>query len=247
MTRRLALALLLLGAVGCGAEIGGDVSASGGALLLTEQEPGHVAGRFSRQGVTVVFDATSGAAGTRLALQAADGRALLVSESRDGRASLEVLGRPVTGEAMGGGDAMALAQLMELPEARQLPWLSYELGALGLTGRAAPAAFALHALGQSVAQAAGIDLPPLLERMSVAYELEAQARGCRDLRGDPNRDGCFGMCGRGCGCWSWVCGDCCTHPGCAAHDRDCRSCGLRNPAACARCASFASFWTGGRC
>ena len=41
----------------------------------------------------------------------------------------------------------------------------------------------------------------------------------------PNRDnGCFGMCGAGCDCWSWICGDCCYHDFCADHDALLRSC-----------------------
>ena len=35
-------------------------------------------------------------------------------------------------------------------------------------------------------------------------------------------DQCYGMCGYGCDCWSWVCGDCCYHYGCAVHDSWCR-------------------------
>jgi hypothetical protein len=30
------------------------------------------------------------------------------------------------------------------------------------------------------------------------------------------------MCGPDCSCWSWVCGDCCYHYGCAVHDDWCR-------------------------
>jgi hypothetical protein len=43
----------------------------------------------------------------------------------------------------------------------------------------------------------------------------------------PNRDnGCFGMCGPGCNnpCWWWICGDCCYHDFCAAHDTALRAC-----------------------
>ena len=32
---------------------------------------------------------------------------------------------------------------------------------------------------------------------------------------------CFGMCGRGCSCWSIVCGDCCVHQYCLTHDECC--------------------------
>lgn len=49
---------------------------------------------------------------------------------------------------------------------------------------------------------------------------------CRDLRSDPCDNDCLGMCGPGCSCWSWVCGDCCYHSGCNAHDRACRSCSI---------------------
>jgi len=32
---------------------------------------------------------------------------------------------------------------------------------------------------------------------------------------------CFGMCGPGCTCWSWVCGDCSCWLGCYEHDTYC--------------------------
>ena len=32
---------------------------------------------------------------------------------------------------------------------------------------------------------------------------------------------CFGMCGRDCTCWSFVCGDCCLHTYCETHDECC--------------------------
>jgi hypothetical protein len=35
---------------------------------------------------------------------------------------------------------------------------------------------------------------------------------------------CLGLCGDGCNCWKWVCGDCCYHKGCLNHDLDCRTC-----------------------
>ena len=35
-------------------------------------------------------------------------------------------------------------------------------------------------------------------------------------------DNCFGMCGRICSCWGFVCGDCCYHHGCLIHDICCR-------------------------
>ena len=33
---------------------------------------------------------------------------------------------------------------------------------------------------------------------------------------------CLSLCGYGCHCWKWVCGDCCYHLGCFGHDVCCR-------------------------
>lgn len=35
-------------------------------------------------------------------------------------------------------------------------------------------------------------------------------------------DECLSLCGYGCHCWKWVCGDCCYHLGCYGHDVCCR-------------------------
>jgi len=45
---------------------------------------------------------------------------------------------------------------------------------------------------------------------------------CLDLRSDPRDDECLGMCGPGCACWSFVCGDCCYNKLCLEHDKCCR-------------------------
>ena len=37
----------------------------------------------------------------------------------------------------------------------------------------------------------------------------------------PKANTCRGMCGLGCWCWSWFCGDCCLHRGCYEHDICC--------------------------
>jgi len=50
------------------------------------------------------------------------------------------------------------------------------------------------------------------------------------LESDPNGDECDGMCGYGCNCWSFVCGDCCSHRLCADHDSCCRRLGTASSA-----------------
>jgi hypothetical protein len=59
----------------------------------------------------------------------------------------------------------------------------------------------------------------------------------QDLQSDPCHNQCYGMCGSECSCWSWVCGDCNYHSGCAAHDDWCRSCSWYAPWNCALCYS----------
>lgn len=54
-------------------------------------------------------------------------------------------------------------------------------------------------------------------------KLFGKKRGsCVDLRTDPNRNNCLGMCGPKCWCWKVVCDDCCFHQGCFEHDKCCR-------------------------
>ena len=45
---------------------------------------------------------------------------------------------------------------------------------------------------------------------------------CLDLRSNPHDDECLGMCGPGCTCWSFVCGNCCYNKLCLEHDKCCR-------------------------
>ncbi len=111
------------------------------------------------------------------------------------------------------GDMAVLDEMIQLPEVRELPWLSRSLGALGYTGNNFPAALAMHSMARESANALGIELPPLA--------VEPSAEG--DFCGQPTANDCYGMCGYGCSCWSWVCGDCCYHGGCAKHDSWCRN------------------------
>ena len=50
---------------------------------------------------------------------------------------------------------------------------------------------------------------------------EDNHNSCQDLRSDPNNNDCLGMCGPGCTCWSWVCGNCCRNQFCYEHDLCC--------------------------
>jgi hypothetical protein len=111
------------------------------------------------------------------------------------------------------GDTHALDAMLQLPEVAQLPALSRALGVRGITGSDFPASLALHKAAKQSAQALGIDV----EKLDTAQSLNGYCTAY------PNSgDSCYGMCGSGCSCWSWVCGDCCYHYGCAVHDSWCR-------------------------
>jgi hypothetical protein len=108
------------------------------------------------------------------------------------------------------GDRNVLDAMLQLPELQVLPWLSRSLGVAGITGQTHPASMALHKTAQQSAKALDVNLPAL-ESAAVPY--------CSR----PTANECYGMCGNGCSCWSWVCGDCCYHSGCAKHDSWCRN------------------------
>lgn len=52
---------------------------------------------------------------------------------------------------------------------------------------------------------------------------------------------CVSACGPSCTCWPALCGDCCSHPGCQAHDVFCRSSGPINFAKCM--AGYGCLWS----
>lgn len=110
------------------------------------------------------------------------------------------------------GSMDVLGDMLKLPEVAQFPVLSRALGARGITGNDYPASLALHKVAQQSAQALSVNVPKLETPASEGY--------CQAYPNESND--CYGMCGPGCSCWSWVCGDCCYHYGCAVHDSWCR-------------------------
>jgi hypothetical protein len=152
------------------------------------------------------------------------------------------------------GDTTAIAELARTPEYALLPELSYQLGMLGITGRAYPPSLLLHAIALGAAERLGIEpnQPEVFYRYELPAELDAagvdllqtfwpdpcdppaaevpgteRPATCPDTcEAFPNRDkNCYGMCGPGCDrCWPWVCGDCCYHAFCAVHDELARAC-----------------------
>jgi hypothetical protein len=167
------------------------------------------------------------------------------------------------------GDVRAAADLRRRPEYGLLPELSRELGTRGLDGRSHPVILVLHRIAMQVA--AGTPEMAIENAETVLASL-APGSGCypiscpnggqvclgtscygagnnycptafgADLRSDPCHNQCYGMCGPGCTCWEWACGDCSYHSSCAEHDDWCRSCSWGTPWDCALCDSPAAVW-----
>lgn len=101
---------------------------------------------------------------------------------------------------------------------------------------------AAYTLGKEL-KLCGQDYPSILPLYLVANMLEKVQIGSRSVKNmcisktssTPVRedscfdecppcpdDDCLSLCGYGCNCWKWVCGDCCYHLGCYGHDICCR-------------------------
>jgi len=231
---------LALTLAACDTHIGEPIAfehAAVDGLTLFEAAPQRVVGEFRSEGNTLAFEASRVKDAITLRLTGNDGRPLVSVDTLGSEYVLAYLGtrlvmradRDALAAAASSDDPEAqlegieidgeisvLDEMLQLPELAQLPWLSRALGEQGLTGYEYPATLALHRMARKTADGLGIEVPGL------ANETEAVSK-CQDLRSDPYGNGCYGMCGSGCGCWGWVCGDCCYHNGCAWHDYWCRT------------------------
>jgi hypothetical protein len=211
-----------------------DIEADG-ELELTSAEPGHVAGQYAREGIVVRFDSVVNGGGMKLQLRTADGAPLLMSNAENGTYDVQVLGDRLrltgsfeVGEAPEDepkvqGDLEATEAIVETPEYKALPYLSRALGARGLGGQSHPASMPLHQLAMASARHNKVSFgaPKAEPSETAAGAPEDSSYQCLDQRGDPCQDDCFGMCGPGCTCWTWVCGTCCIWKSCYTHDKAC--------------------------
>lgn len=67
---------------------------------------------------------------------------------------------------------------------------------------------------------ANVQTPAELTSLQHDHHSTKQKR-CDEMTSDPNGDDCLGLCGAGCKCWKFVCGDCCFNQGCYEHDLCC--------------------------
>ena len=137
----------------------------------------------------------------------------------------------------------AIEDLAIRSEASSIVEAAKALGNAGVMGTESPAAQQFYVLAMRLTK-----IKDMMQRGAVAtsdgtlpthhsfqgmhsmYAYEQQT--CRECttgscpyRGDQSND-CFGMCGRECSCWWWLCGDCCVHQGCLQHDDCCERYGF---------------------
>lgn len=229
----------------------------GESLELTSREPHHISGTFVHREVIVRFDSMREENHIELKLSdrekreiyaaSSDGKTYSISfyagmaratgsvpsPAEERRKHPAALARPAVA-----GDESAVRAFGESAEYRTLPFLSRALAVNGIFGTTHAASLYLHGLGLSSAQINKINIG-IEDRITVQKK-----KRCQDQSSDPCHNDCFGMCGNGCSCWKWVCGDCCIHVGCLTHDVTCRLCDcgfLSHIADCVLCYTAISF------
>ena len=112
----------------------------------------------------------------------------------------------------------AMRDLINMEEAGLLEEAAEAIGKRGINGKDTPAAmpFFIFALRVTQFQTEG-DNGVFISNTTSRVERDDCSNTCPPC---PNNN-CFGMCGKGCSCWDWVCGDCCWHVGCYYHDKCC--------------------------
>ena len=114
-----------------------------------------------------------------------------------------------------------MLKLLSLQESDLLEEAADAVGKKGLNGRNTPAALPFFVLALRITQ---------LAKDSNYDNITITQRYKRSCRGPPTRlnDECIGLCGKGCRCWRWLCGDCCWHRGCYDHDLCCKKSWLQH-------------------
>lgn len=116
----------------------------------------------------------------------------------------------------------AIKNLLLQPEVNLIKPAAFALGAQEITGRVFPsilpfylAALRLQKIKNEYGMKPGnasLHVPHLLRDDDDCFE---ECPPCPDYE-------CLGLCGYGCFCWQFICGDCCYHLGCHEHDLCCR-------------------------
>ena len=122
--------------------------------------------------------------------------------------------------------------LVEHPAARLFEPAARALGEdFGIIGKNEPSIMAFYTAAMKLSEtynknrraviAAARTINPWEEYFNRRVNVQAYPNCTLDTCPPCMEDQCIGLCGKGCSCWSFVCGDCCYHEGCKDHDLCC--------------------------
>jgi len=167
----------------------------GDGLTLSIAEPDLIVGQYAEGPLTLFFESEE----NRLVLKDTHGDVIVFVDHTVGNATITTAyGNNVEG-------------LLQTPEFQLLINVSFALSEAGITGNVYPAAMLLFVPAMKLAEA-NPNLPIPKSKRAACTTLDSSNDGSDD---------CLGLCGPGCTCWEFVCGDCCWHNGCFCHDNCC--------------------------
>ena len=116
----------------------------------------------------------------------------------------------------------AVKSLLELHESNLIKEASFALGKKGITGTQYPCVlvFFKFALALEEVKHSEWNKNMMIKKQWPTYSNSSD--DCLEECPPCPDDACLGMCGFGCLCWKFICGDCCYHLGCYGHDMCCR-------------------------
>jgi len=245
--KAICIAILVLGC-GDGPETLSHTTSATANPNITSRTSTSIAGTYlGPNGVEIGFSATAYPAAT-VRINKSDLKTEVVSFTlkSDGSKKVSIYGgreiitipagasSPDTENLIYSGDQNQLSAMLTSQWGAIIPNLAADLDKNdGLNGSTHAAALQLGLVAAFVSGSTG-NAPSYANSTS-----NVAANECIDLRYfNGNTNNCCGMCGFGCSCWKWVCGDCCCHDGCVTHDVACRSCSPSHPIYCLRWATF---------
>ena len=108
----------------------------------------------------------------------------------------------------------SLLNILSYPETALMQNAAITLGTSGITGLQYPSVLPFYM--------ATVQLQQLLLKSNLTRGENRVGDDCLSECPPCPYQECLGLCGYGCNCWKWVCGDCCYHLGCYEHDICCR-------------------------
>ena len=133
--------------------------------------------------------------------------------------------RQLDSETVNATATSAIEELLARPEVLLIKDAAFAIGNTGITGVRNPAAMAFYTTALRFAESA------IGDQHAASGESEGATRGlvskkrsrrqltwCSNSNSNcdicPQGDNCLGLCGPGCSCWWFICGDCCWNLGC---------------------------------